>query len=761
MKKILKAFGLCALSLTLITSVFGCKKSSTTKKPTTSNTTSDTKITTNTPTTDKTTTVKPTTTAKPTTTVKPTTTKRTVDVLDPKERKTIHIDDYTYVHIYAYDDTETYTDGSTYEVNHSLNFSCRNENNYPVCVSFYGNDDILIKKVNVFENEEKVVSIESNSDVYVKTNKVEVDSNKAFINIDESYNVSCNCYCSVTSEGKTNLYYVTNGGQYPKNSIVDIELINNEYPSIKAIIKVGNTIIDEYEMDAGEKTVYILNDILLSDDLSIEFDDDDTSIVEIFDNDNGCITAYYYDDDYQKVEHNSTFTVKKGTDLYIKVEPNFGDDKTVALRKFFNFDDSYEALIVRKDDTETKYFNGGMAIKASNLTIGVYDYKCYAVNFNTEVEGVSLEVIDLYTKEIYENGIAYIPDYSNIRYLFTNTSGKSVIISGFEYDEKNFLMDGETLFFDRTLHRNITINVEEYVPHKVDIEYLEDVNIDAYLYYNDYNGARHKIISGSNCWEGANIFIDVLNNTNKIVSLKAYDESNVLIKEDTIYPGTRKDYRVLISLENDTRYVFEYIDSDISYNAINIDKTGIDVHAVKVDVNNIILENGNKRFVLNNSSISINITDDSETRADALEYVIKDSNNNIIKIGCVGCIADKDIRFELNDYLVTNDLMIIITKIDKEAGYKLSMDTGDFSDLEVKYSEGRDIQDFDDVKCDFIKIKATNYNPDKNYNLEIQYVDGEEVIYSINYGILEYGKEFVLDTVVWRDLNILISECSE
>ena len=745
MKKILKVFGICALSLTLITSVFGCKKSTTTKKPTTSNTTSNT--------TSDTTRI---TTSTKTTTNAPTTTKKTVQ-LDPKEQKTIHITDYENVTIKGNDGTKEYLNNDTFEIGNILNFACKNDNNYPVSVNFYSYNDYLLKTIKVGENETKDVQIKGASDIYIKTEKIDVDSSKAFINIDQNYDVSYEIKFITNSEGAYSYTYGKNGGQYDKGNLVSLSITNWEYMTLIMTLKVGDNVIDEKVVK--KESSFRVYDLVLSDDVSVIITKYDYQYIEIIDSTDCNLTAYYYDENNQKIVHNGDFNVKTGTKIYFEASPQNEDDAVICVYDDREYKHFIAKKIINKGTTGTIQIGNGF-IATTSLCVYSERKGLKAVNFASEVEGVSLEIIDLDTQELLEINKECIESGSNIRFKFTNTSNQKAIIKYGDFWKEYYLLDGESLFFDRTIDDSTNMTVQEYSEHKFELEKPDDDDIQVVYYYHDHNGASYNYISGDYYYDGIECHYNITNNSKRCISLIKYNALGEELSNEIIYPGRIKRYTGFADIESDFKIVIDYVGSEITYNNIKVenDISSFDYGFVYK------IHNGMDQFVDENGFLAVHggtISMDLQTEGPmVIKYQVTDSNNNIVKEGYCGnseldgsnCISKKI------EIYVSCDLKIKIEKVEEEIKHTISWDNPSHAPFYVKYEADDDIEDVSGSPAMFINdtkmiISVGNdFGEDDIVNVEIQFADGTIQSFSVAYGE-EVEKQFYLD----QDIIIVIN----
>ena len=744
MKKILKAFGACILSLTLITSVFGCKKSTTTKKGTTSNTTSDTKVTSNTP----------------TTTNKPTTTKKTVP-LDPKEQKTIHITDYENVTIKGNDGTKEYLNNDTFEIGNILNFACKNDNNYPVLVNFYSYNDYLLKTIKVGENETKDVQIKEAGDIYIKTEKIDVDSSKAFINIDQNYDVSYEIKFITNSEGAYSYTYGKNGGQYDKGNLVSLSITNWEYMTLIMTLKVGDNVIDEKVVK--KESSFGVNDLVLSDDVSVIITKYDYQFIEIADFADCILTAYYYDENNQKIVHNGDFDVKTGTKIYFEVDPQNEFDAVIFVTDDREYKHCIAKGIIKKGTTGTIKIGNGF-IATSSLCFFSKRKELKAVNFASEVEGVSLELIDLDTQELLEINKECIESGSNIRFKFTNTSNQKAIIKYGDFWEEYYLLDGESLFFDRTLDSSTDMTVQKYSEHKFELEKPDDDDIQVVYYYHDHNGASYNYISGDYYYDGIECHYNITNNSKRCISLIKYNALGEELSNKIIYPGRIETYTGFADIESDFKIVIDYVGSEITYNNIKVES-----YISSFDCGFVYkIHNGMDKFVDENGFLAVHggtISMDLQTQGPTvIKYQVTDSNNNIVKEGyCGNSKFDGNNRINKKiEIYVSDNLKIKIEKVEEEIKHTISWDNPSNAPFYVKYEDYDDIEDVSGSPAMFINdtkmiISVGNdFGEDDIVNVEIQFADGTIQSFSVAYGE-EVEKQFYLD----QDTRIVIEKPDE
>lgn len=763
MNKALKALGISAVSLSLAIGLIGCKKNTTTKdnkttitkNNTTNNKTSSTtnnittkKVTTNNATTKKVTTKKETT--KKDTTTKKRTSVRTTEF---NEYRSLGIQNFENVSVKVTDaDNNEYVNNDSIKVFSTLSFELKNDNSYDVLIDFNDKDNSPMESVLLSASNTKTIDIFVDRDIFIKTKKVEKEDEYYLISLPSSFDVIRERYCMSKNDDETySKKFIENYGIYPKGSLVTLVLYNSESYYVDVTVKMGDTVILEKELKTFEEVS--LNDLELTGDLTLTVKRIDEVYIDM-DNYDGDwrmdFSAYYFDEEGNKVDKDESFYVKAGTRIYFKVHPYVADTLIATIKKEGIYDDYRFVEIVEGEALEEKEFCGGEGIIADTGLSANYSWPdTEHIDFTTEVEGVTLEIYDLAYLEVLDN--MHIPYGSHIECRIKNNSGNKVIaLIGNTRFGRGYVIDSAVTSFDRFVTCSDEIHILPYFEHDLDIEIPEVEGLKVEPYYVDIWGNKHIIEGNSIFTRRMNFEYSAINNTDKLALVTITDDKGNVVSEETINPGVQTVIRYLDNAYTNLLFKVELIGYPLHFEKINMD-IAIGASLSIPGVDSIISDFRGDIYVPVNQEINIYFDFDPFT---TFLYKVSEQSGNVIAQDTVDThdISDMDMKITL-----FAGMKITVYRIDNFGqSAMLNFENDDYLGVEV-YFKNYDSDSFEGPTWSpdyeigkIIQIKIFN-DYDESYNVYLEYNESKYF-----YATVPAGEDVTIEFMISNDTTVSI-----
>lgn len=391
---------------------------------------------------------------------------------------------------------------------------------------------------------------------------------------------------------------------------IRVSIDNKSYNTIILDAYMGNDLIDSCDITKN-KLVY-LDDFSLSNDYYLNIKLSDKVNVTLNNDDNLTFSAYYFDDDNNKITKNTNFYLPRGKEVFFSAKTTYEDNICAYIE---TNDSIIDAIYLNGTDNE-KDFNAGIVLN-SDASLEFFSYNNnYVVSFESIVDDAIIEVKDFSTNNYIESGDEVLP-LTYVLIEITNNTSKVILEQYNDKEEllKLYVIDKPTFVVKKLINSNNSFKLVEYKANKVNVEIVDNKDVLSSIFY-DYNDESRIINNNDYIPTNSFIYFNINNYTEYDLYLCIKDSNNTIIKDKYIHQGRDYYYSFYITVDVNISLTLLNVSTDFRLDLPNVNNIEF---KVKDDLGNIyndndILEEGVELIIeiQNNESYRIDfvISDD-------------------------------------------------------------------------------------------------------------------------------------------------------